>query len=382
MDCGTPLLLMGLLAPPDVGDDVRYGPPDAKGQLGDDWGEVHLTENFAVHYPGTVTLELAELTGVLLEQSWAALVEQEGWRQPPLSESFLVRVELHPQLDYSGYTAMATGPEGDFPLIQIRSTYSSSPDFYASLVAHEFAHAVQFAYRPNYRASDDEPWYWEASAEWSAERAMPERDAYAQQVVYYADRPELRYSSMQGGHPYGMSVVNAALEEHLDTTMRSVWEHGADTPQRTWDEVLRDATGLAPAGVWGTFTGAFGNNQLRESDLYADAIDEPLEIGVSSQLEYLGTHYYRATAPETLTAVGDVVLSGPDGYGDTITLQEGQVLAVTGLDPDVAVYAIQGDVKRQPKGCGHTPLAVLWLSPVLLLRLRAGRRRRSGCSSR
>ena len=41
MDCGTPLLLMGLLAPPDVGDGVRYGPPDGKGQLGDDWGEVH-----------------------------------------------------------------------------------------------------------------------------------------------------------------------------------------------------------------------------------------------------------------------------------------------------------------------------------------------------
>ena len=58
------------------------------------------------------------------------------------------------------------------------------------------------------------------------------------------------------------------------------------------------------------------------------------------------------------------------------------VSGVTGLDPDVAVYAIQGDVKRQPKGCGHTPLAALWLSPVLLLRLRAGRRRRSGCLSR
>ena len=95
MDCGTPLLLMGLLAPPDVGDDVRYGPPDAKGQLGDDWGEVHLTENFAVHYPGTVTLELAELAGVLLEQSWAALVEQEGWRQD--GDDVIERHEEHRQ---------------------------------------------------------------------------------------------------------------------------------------------------------------------------------------------------------------------------------------------------------------------------------------------
>ena len=168
----------------------------------------------------------------------------------------------------------------------------------------------------------------------------------------------------------------------MGTTMRSVWEHGADAPQRTWDEVLRDATGLDPAEVWGTFTGAFGNNQLRESELYADAVHEPLEIGASSQLQYLGTHYYRATSAETVTAAGDVVLSGPDGFGDIITLQEGEVLAVTGLDPDVAIYVLQGDVKRQPKGCGHTPLVAFWFSPALLLRLRAGRRRRSGCSSR
>jgi hypothetical protein len=377
---------MGLIAAPERGDAVTHGPPDHKGLLGEAWPNQVLTENFAVLYTPTVDPAVAELTASLLEEAWTALVEEQGWRGPPRSDAFLVRVELDPSISWTGYTSMVAGDDGDYPLIQLHPSTSGSPPFYASLVAHEFAHALQFGYRPAYNATPDEPWYWEASAEWSAELALPDIDAYAQQVVYYADRPELHYASTQDSHAYGMSVLNAALLERLDVDLLTIWELGEQHPQRTWDEVIAEAAELPAGAVWGEFTGAMGNNLLAESELYADVIELPLEVGASSQLQYLGTHYYRASEASTMLAAGDVMLGGPDGYGDRIELQAGDVLSVTGLDPDVAVYQLQGDVLREPKGCvGCGGGQALWLgllSPILLATRRSRRRRRSGCSSR
>ena len=387
MDCGTPLLLMGLLSPVERGGRIEPPPPDGKALLGESWPNELRTENFAVLYGNGVSETLAETTAVHLEESWQALVIEQDWPAPLLSADFLVRVELDPSLGWTGYTVTASSELGEYPIIQLNPSYADYPAFYASLVAHEFAHTLHFALRADYSAGPEEPWYWEASAEWAAERVFPDLNVYSQQVVYYADNPQLRYSSMEGFHAYGMSVLNASIEERLEVPMLEVWLEGGRQSAASWDTILSDVSGLPATFVVADFAGAYGNEQLVESDLYPSPVLTALDLNGSYELPWLGTHYWSATQEITVQAEGLVLIAGTDGPQDQVHLLVGDLLAVTGADPSGAVYRLEqvdGDETPPCGGCGGSPLSGWWLllSPALIRWRRSSPRGRSDCSYR
>jgi len=88
-----------------------------------------------------------------------------------------------------------------------------------------------------------------------------------------------------------------------------------------------------------------GNNNMRESALYADVlVDGLITDGLEGSVATLGTHYVRASGDFTLTATSpdgeSVVLASPQEVGTTIQIRDGDVVGVTGLTDGTASYTL------------------------------------------
>ena len=145
-------------------------------------------------------------------------------QQPKSSETHLIWVIFNRDLGGTGLTTSYT--DSNFPdgylVIYLNPDYSEMDDFWASLSAHEFAHAIHYAYR-DYRIDGEEPWYWRPPLNGNPNRP-PENNAYGYQSIYYAKSPCC--GPMESAHQYGMVVVNAAIEEHIagQGSLKAVWE--------------------------------------------------------------------------------------------------------------------------------------------------------------
>lgn len=321
--------------------DAPPPPPDGKPVYGTAYDHAIESDNFVVTWwDPAVDREAAELTSEVLENAWTTLVEEQGWPAPDSSDTFLLWVILDLDLSGTGITYELDTDEypAGYPVIYVNPYYAWDEPFYRNLVAHEFAHAIQYAMR-DWDGSDGESWYWEASAQWAAERAAPGVDGHHSSSAYYADRPWYRFDSMSDSHQYGMFVLNAWLEEQHgdDDTMRQVWLEGADRAGEPWDAVLEAATGTDAADLWGGFTAAMSNETLSESADYADVlVDGGLRDGQEGAVAYLGTDYFRAEDDHTLEVSSpggdDVIVSGPQGHGTRIQVRAGEIIGVIGLE--------------------------------------------------
>ncbi|MCB9766368.1 MAG: hypothetical protein H6739_41720 [Alphaproteobacteria bacterium] len=325
-----------LQAPANLDGVGRPGPPDVKGVYGGRLDNHVDSVNFTVAWEnGEGDRAAAELASAALEDAWNALIVDQGWTPPVSSDDYWLWVILDPSLNGTGLTVPYTStdyPQG-YPVIFLNPDYASYTDFFRSLAAHEFMHAIQFATRDYYQG-DEETWYWEASAEWGAELALPSVDAYGAQSGYYSSQPELRYSSTVNFHQYGMFVLNAWIDEHSGTTMQDVWTEAEGRDGEDWDVILADATGQGVDDIWGGFTQAMATGDLREFRLY----DSPNRIGgltdgASGSLAYLATDYYLVNDDTGVRVSGDAVLASRGGVGEAVNVYAGQTLAVTGLDP-------------------------------------------------
>ena len=331
-----------------------------RGTYGQPWLDHTLeTEHFAITWAeGQGSERAATKAGEALEAAWVELVDAQGWTPPVSSDDYLLWAILDPTLGGTGLTTEYTTsdfPQG-YPVIYLNPDNSNNPTFWTHLSAHEFAHALQYAERDDYSGAGSEAWYWEASAEWQVEQALPEVDDYARQTEYYASQPWYRFDSMDGWHQYGMVALNAWLEEQWGPTgLQELWADSGDGAD--WVELIEAHSGLDEAEVWGGFTAAYAAEALRESPLYTPVlVDGDLVDGQSGAVARLGTDYFAATEETAVRASGQVVLSGPWGLGEVINVAPGELVGVPGLSESPAAYTLSFEALIQPGDSGDSGL--------------------------
>lgn len=137
-----------------------------------------------------------------------------------------------------GNAGYYTSDDFGYPMIVMNKDILSDASYTKSVVAHEFFHAVQYASRAYYDWSTG-GWYWEATATWAQGEAVPESNAYAGFLAFYALQPHvgLYHHSLDdfGGappdlHQYGAFIFPRFLSEHMDsgTAVMDSWRYGTE----------------------------------------------------------------------------------------------------------------------------------------------------------
>ena len=327
-------------------------PPGAKGVYGGRMDNHVDSTNFTVAWAdGDATTSAANDASEALEAAWTALVEEQGWAPPVSSDDYFVWVVLDPGLSGTGLTyELATDefPDG-YPVILLNPNYANNGRFWRSLAAHELNHALQYA-RRDYLSSREEPWYWEASAEWGAELALPDINMYATSSVYYAEATDARYSSMEGYHQYGMFPLNAFVEETMtgDGGMLAVWERSEALSGERWDVVLADALEVDALTLFAGFSGAYAAEALRESALY----ETPAVISSfdgeaqSGEVNYLGSDVWVASRDMWVELdAGEALLANAEGVGARLWVNAGDHFTVTGAGDGEPYTLIEGEAQ-------------------------------------
>lgn len=308
----------------------------------------HFTVQWS--HPDVDPSRAAEILGNL-EDAWTVLVDEAGWPAPISSEDWLLWVILDPELGGSGYTTVYTSeafPEG-YPVTWLNPTYDAAADpaFALSVAVHEFAHMLQYRLRDRDRGRDD-AWYWEATAEWAAERAAPELDTYAESTWWYAQWPDAPFDAYERFHPYGMVVLNAYLDEHAVgfDGIRRVWRGARDAP---WDARIAEVTGQDFGTLVADMAAALAAGTLRESALYFEPVRARTHAAAPTweTLELPGLYgsYYVDVAEGPVVATGPVLAR---------YVQDGVVLPeAPATGPYTAVFTAVGE--DGALGYGTTP---------------------------
>ncbi len=368
MKCATPLVLATLSgtgpSPHPAGVTAPFAhtpsPPPASGKAlwGTELANNVYSDNFTVSWDsGDGNQDVAQRVVDVLEKAWSGLVVTQGWAAPTSAEEYLLRVVLDPSINHTGYTTLYFEdefPQG-VPVIFLNPDYASEGAFWEHLAVHEFGHMLQYRVR-DYSGSSGEAWYWEASAEWAAELAVPDLDVYAIQTWHYAQNPGGRFDLIDGGHEYGMLTVNAWLEEHVlgEGGLLSVWQAGEDLAGEDWTVILEGVSGLSVGEIWAGFTTALAHGDLREGSLY----DVPEGKGfVSSNsnglLALLGSDYWQVEEDALVTVTGEAILGSVVDRGESALAQAGEWITVTALVQD-ASYSLSLDGVPETRDTGDS----------------------------
>lgn len=332
-----------LSAPAALRVPADPAPPDGRPVQGTRLDHHVDSDHFTVAWAeGRGDSESATAASEALERAWQALVVDQGFRAPVSSDAYLLWVVLEPGLGATGLTteyANAAYADG-YPVIFLDPSWSLDAELWQSVATHELAHAIQFAYR-DYEGDIDEerePWFWEASAEWSVALARPDLDVYAGSSRYYATATAAPHWVMARSHQYGMFVVNAHLEEQLAGAgaMRAVWERGASRPDEAWHTLIADVAGVPPAAVFGGAAVSYGMGELEDAEDYWPATAAGLlGDGVEGNAGWLGARLYVADTDATVDVTatgGGATLAAPGAVGRSVQVRAGEVLAVVGTE--------------------------------------------------
>ena len=225
------------------------------------------SEHFRIHYTlsgndAVSSLEYVNTVAEIMEHVWQVEVEQMGWTPPPPDGGFggddrydvyLLNIFEDGTAGYSdgGFPETVVGDNPRTPFVETRSHYSylaldndyielyeygdgsvTTLEFMKSTAAHEFNHALQFAY------DGEEPaeWLWEATATWVQSQVYPQIHDADEELVSVFKSPDTCQLAYGGetrvedeNHWYGLWIFMQYISENYGPeTVRSIWEHARE----------------------------------------------------------------------------------------------------------------------------------------------------------
>jgi hypothetical protein len=236
-----------------------------------------LTQTVCVHYvpPGTGSFHTtghawAAETARYMQAVWNREVGSSGYRAPlsdaakPTNNGGDGRLDVYlsdvGEYGYYGYAVPEQGTTKSYAYLVLDNDFAPwqffGADPYVSLkatAAHEFFHAVQFAYDV-----DEDLWFMESTATWMEEQTFDE----VNDNRFFINSSSLRYPHFPldggGGAAYGNWVYFQFLSEWLGKpVVKRMWER-AELANRTSLWAIEDALaerGQGFAAVFGTWSG-------------------------------------------------------------------------------------------------------------------------------
>lgn len=199
--------------------------------------------HFCVHYRpslslanGGATLAQAQATLTTMEQVYAKEVTSLGYRAPLLDDDNKYDVFLD-QIGNDGYYGFCTtddaaltstawcGLDNDFAVSEFGAPPVNSLRVTA---AHEFFHAVQFAYD-----ASDSDWFLEGTAVWMEDQVYPAINDYLQYLNFSQLRNWRQSADYAGSlHRYGTVIFWKFLSERYKDVniIRQIWNAAAASP--------------------------------------------------------------------------------------------------------------------------------------------------------
>jgi hypothetical protein len=245
--------------PPPGGEELLVRDP-----FGTNYDDFELSEHFVLKWGSDADPSRDQKAGVLdsLEHAWTLALDEMEFDRPGFTNQYRVNVYIgdsggdtpeisgnvaaYVTLDNEGYGYIVVDPQTMWYF-----DYADWSAYGAAVLEHEFLHVVQYGASAYY--SQEGRWYWEASADWFADHAVPEAGLDAQNAIQFLLLPELpldyfdpgNLSSLADIHQYSSSVFLIATTELLSgdwTPFRDSWTlaEGSDVPVDVLDALLPD----------------------------------------------------------------------------------------------------------------------------------------------
>ena len=336
MPCGTPDHLTDFLSM----ERIPVAPPttelvnhEAHGSI----PNVRFSDRFALKWGPSFTLSEEDAQRILNDFEFSHAAEVSEWEMddPTGVGGTYFNVYIG---DSGGVVPSAFGNAGYFttdafgyPMIVLNKDLLGDATYIRSVIAHEFFHAVQYASGSYYDWTTG-AWYWEATATWAQGEVVPESDAYAGFLVFYALQPHvgLYHHSMTdfGGEPpdlhqYGAFIFPRFLSEHMASghAVLDSWRSGTESgdPVRFLRDYLTEPLFNAALVDHGAhnLTWDYSDKAMYESWVngYAEWWPEA-DYRANQLFETDDPDWYAPSDSLTLAAASYATVQVPDGWAD------------------------------------------------------------------
>jgi hypothetical protein len=304
--------------------------------------------------------DYVDRTGEVFDDVWVREIEGLGYREPPDDGDGVYDIFIR-QLGLTGVYGLArpTGSTTSSSYIEIDNNFTDNIYQTRELnalqvtAAHEFFHAIQFAYY----APFDAAWWQELTATWMEDVMFDDVNDYWQYQPFFFQDPEksLDDSPFVGLQPFAASVFAHHLQQVYGTdTVRETWESLATRTPTTYDISDIDvaltggfASVLPRFIVWNYLTGSRhlsgyydeGANYQEVSPKRITAVSG-VSVAGSARIDHLASTYL-SIATSGLNGGLQVSLSLESGssYEVVLMLMRGgspEVVSLSGSDVTIA----------------------------------------------
>ncbi len=279
------------------------------------------TGNFRIHYNTTGTgavdprdrninrvPDYVEEAAAAFDSAWSADIDYLGYREPLLDggegggdQYDVYIIEMTSRGAFYGFTyPESSRGNTSTSYMEIDNNYTDSIyrqtrgiDALKVTAAHEFFHAIQFAYYDG----RDAAWWQEATATWMEDFVYDEINDYFQYLNSFLNSPNDPLDRARGPadiHPNGASLFCHYLverEEGGEDSVRRTWEELAEARRMSFSAFERSIPGglenaLSEFAVWNFFTGSRAKPDLfySEGAFYPEVPADDIVIELSKKV--------------------------------------------------------------------------------------------------